>query len=91
MIDKFKRWFFKPNQHIQVRYNTKVGEGDLHWRVIIDGEEKLASHIEIHGYMYGESSIVNGDQKMNIACDGKIYWHGTRAEIITSKSPDLLP
>ena len=91
MIDKFKSWFFKPTQHIQVRYNTKVGDGYLHWRVIADGEETLASHIEISGYVYGESSVVNGDQKMNIACDGKIYWNGTRAEIITSKRPDLLP
>lgn len=90
MIEKIKHWFFKPNHHIQVRYNTKVGDGDLYWRVIVDGEETLASHIEIHGYMYGESSFVNGDKKMNIACDGKIYWHGSRAEIITSKGPDLL-
>lgn len=90
MIDKFKKWFFKPNQHIQVRYNTKVGDTDLHWRVIVDGQETLASHIQIHGYVYGEPSIVNGDKKMNIACRGKIYWHGTSAEIITEKAPDLL-
>jgi hypothetical protein len=91
MINKFKSWFFKPNQHIQIRYNTKVGEGPLVWRVVIDGEEKLASSIEIRGYVYGEQSIVDGDRKMNIACDGKVYWSGTRAEIVTSKAPDLSP
>jgi hypothetical protein len=91
MLDKLKSWFFKPNQHIQIRYNTKVGNGDLHWRVIADGQETLASHIEIRGYVYGESSFVDGEKKMNIACDGKIYWHGTRAEIHTIKAPDLLP
>ena len=91
MIEKFKKWFFKPNQHIQVRYNTKVGDSDLHWRVIVDGEETLASHIEIQGYAYGESSVVNGDQKMNIACYGKIYWNGTRAKIETGPGPELLP
>lgn len=91
MIDKIKRWFFKPTQHFQIRYNTKVGSGDLVWRIIIDGEETLASSIEIRGYAYGESSIVDGERKMNMACDGKIYWHGSRAEIITSKAPDLLP
>lgn len=90
MINKFKSWFFKPTQHFQIRYNTKVGDGDLVWRIIIDGEESLASSVEIRGYTYGESSIVDGDRKMNIACDGKIYWNGTRAEIITSKAPDLL-
>jgi hypothetical protein len=91
MLDKFKQWFFKPNHHIQIRYNTKVGDSDLHWRVIIDGEETLASHIEVKGYVYGESSIVNGDQKMNIACYGKIYWNGTRAKIETGPGPELLP
>ena len=90
MINKFKSWVFKPTQHFQIRYNTKVGDGDLVWRIIIDGEEFLASHIEIRGYIYGESSIVNNDRKMNIACDGKIYWHGSRAEIHTTKAPDLL-
>ena len=91
MMGKFKEWFFKPNQHIQIRYNTKVGEGDLVWRVVIDGEEKLASSIEIQGYVYGEQSIVNGDRKMNIACDGKVYWQGTRAKIETGPGPELLP
>jgi hypothetical protein len=91
MMGKFKEWFFKPNQHIQIRYNTKVGDGDLVWRVVIDGEEKLASSIEIHGYVYGEQSIVNGDRKMNIACDGKVYWQGTRARVETGPGPELLP
>ena len=90
-MGKFKEWFFKPNQHIQIRYNTKVGDGDLVWRVVIDGEEKLASSIEIQGYVYGEQSIVNGDRKMNIACDGKVYWQGTRAKIETGPGPELLP
>ena len=91
MLNKFKKWFFKPTHHFQIRYNTKNNGGPLKWRIIVDGEEMLASHIEIRGYIYGEASVVDDDQKMNMACDGKIYWHGTRAEIITSKAPDLLP
>ena len=91
MFNLLKEKFFKPNQHIQIRYNTKVGDGDLVWRVVIDGEEKLASSIAIHGYVYGEQSIVNGDRKMNIACDGKVYWQGTRAQIQTGPGPELLP
>ena len=91
MITKFKERFFKPTQHIQIRYNTKVGDGDLVWRVVVDGKEKLASSIEIRGYVYGEQSIVNNERKMNIACDGKVYWSGSRAEIVTGKAPDLLP
>ena len=90
MLDKFKQWFFKPNHHIQIRYNTKNEGGPLVWRIISNGEEKLASRLEIHGYVYGESSWVDGDRKMNIACDGKIYWSGTDALIITSKPLDIL-
>lgn len=91
MITRLKEKFFKPVNHIQIRYNTKVGDGPLVWRVVIDGQEQLASSVEIRGYVYGEQSIVNGDRKMNIACDGKVYWRGTAAEIITTKAPDLSP
>ncbi len=93
MINKLKKLFFttSPTQHFQIRYNTNVESGDLVWRIIIDGKELLASNIQIRGYTYGESSIVNGERKMNIACDGRIYWTGTSAEIITVKAPDLLP
>ena len=90
MLDKLKEWFFKPTQHFQIRYNTKVKDGDLVWRIIADGEERLASRLEIHGYMYGEQSFVDGERKMNIACDGKIYWQGDWAEIVTTKRPDIL-
>ena len=91
MLEKFKDWFFKPTQHFQIRYNTKVGKGNLVWRVIVDGKEFLASSISINGYVYGESSIVSGETKMNIACDGKIHWYGDHAEISAGKRPDLLP
>lgn len=90
MIDKFKQWFFKPTQHFQIRYNTKVGNGNLVWRIVIDGKEHLADRVEIHGYVYSESSMVNGERKMNIACDGKIYWHGESAEIIANKRPEIM-
>jgi hypothetical protein len=90
MIEKFKKSFFKPNQHFQIRYNTKVGDGDLVWRIIVDGQETLASKVEINGYVYGETSFVNGERKMNIACDGKIYWNGTWATISADNRPDLL-
>ena len=91
MLKKFKDWFFKPSYHFQIRYNTKNDGGPLKWRIIVNGEEKLASHLEIHGYVYGESSFVDGEEKMNIACDGQISWRGTAAEIYTGKGPDLLP
>lgn len=69
--------------HIQIRYNTKNDGGPLKWRIIVDGEESLASHVEVEGYLYGEASIVDGIEKMNLACDGEIYWNGTAAKVIT--------
>jgi hypothetical protein len=91
MLDRFKKWFFKPSHHFQIRYNTKNDGGPLVWRVISNGQEMLASRIEIRGYMYGETSWVDGERKINIACDGRLYWNGTDASIITGKAPDLLP
>ncbi len=72
--------------HFQIRYNTKNNGGPLKWRVIIDGKETLASHIEIDGHVYGESSFVDGDEKINIACDGEIHWDGASAKITTDSA-----
>lgn len=91
MLEKFKKWFFKPTHHIQIRYNTKNNGNGLVWRIIVDGQENLATDIVIHGYVYGETSHVDGEVKLNIACDGNIVWRGTFAEIFTGKGPDLFP
>lgn len=71
---------FKPKSHIQIRYNTKT-DGKLPWRIIIDGKESLASFVEVEGYCYAESSVVNGETKFNIACYGRVEWSGTKARI----------
>lgn len=70
--------------HIQIRYNTKNNGGPLKWRVIVDGKELLASHIQINGHVYGESSFVDGVEKINIACDGEISWNKTDVKITTA-------
>jgi uncharacterized membrane protein len=70
--------------HIQIRYNTKNNGGPLKWRVVVDGKEALASHIKVNGHVYGESSSVNGVEKMNIACDGKASWDGTTVQVTTT-------
>jgi uncharacterized membrane protein len=70
--------------HIQIRYNTKNNGGPLKWRVIVDEKETLARHIKIDGHVYGESSFVDGVEKINIACDGEISWNKTDAKIITA-------
>lgn len=76
---------FKKKSHIQVRYNTKAKDSHLVWRVIIDGQEYLASAIEIDGYCYGEVSYVNNEKKLNIACYGYVEWQGTGVKIKASR------
>ena len=73
----------KDADHIQIRYNTKNEGGPLVWRVIVNNQESLASFVEINGHTYGEETIEDGVRKMNIACDGKVSWTGTKAVITT--------
>jgi hypothetical protein len=67
--------------HIQIRFNTKANGSPFVWRVISDGQENLAENVEINGKCYGEKSIVDGETKYNIACDGTITWKETTAVI----------
>jgi len=69
--------------HIQMRFNTKANGSPLVWRVIVDGQEYLAEDVEINGKCYGEKSIVDGEIKYNVACDGTINWDETKAIINT--------
>lgn len=77
----FIKSIFKPYKKIVIRYNTKNDGSDLVWRVFVDGEQKLASKLEIYGYIYDEKTIENGEEKMNIACTGYVKWNGTKAII----------
>jgi hypothetical protein len=72
--------------HIQVRFNTHNNGGLLPWRIFIDGEEFLASQIEIIGVVKGELSYEGEVQKYNIACDGEVTWDGTIAKVVTKHS-----
>ena len=71
--------------HIQIRYNTKNNGGPLKWRIIVDGDEALASHVEIYGHIYSEQTMVDGVEKMNLACDGKIYWSGDQVQVFAKR------
>ena len=68
-------------KHIQVRFNTRANGSPLVWRVVIDGQENLAENIKIIGKCYGEKSIVDGETKYNIACNGTVTWEETTAII----------
>jgi len=53
-----------------IRYNTQHGESDLVWRIFENGQEHLVKNFQILVPMYGESTIENGIQKWNVACQG---------------------
>lgn len=77
--------FVRPYDDIILRFNTKAEEGDpLVWRVIVNGNENLASSFEIYGYVYDILSEEKGMTKYNVGCKGRVRWHGTKAVIITA-------
>jgi hypothetical protein len=56
-----------------IRYNTTHGETDLVWRVFENGEEHLVKNFEIRVPVRGESTLENGIQKWNVACEGRMH------------------
>jgi len=69
--------------NVRIRYNTKVEVGsDLHWRVLIDGIENLASNVKLHIPTYTSNELIDGVEKWHIACDSNsIEWDGTNCTI----------
>ncbi len=65
---------------IKIRYNTECADNLLHWRVIIDGVEYLASDVEIDVPTHTTRDFVEaGVEKFHISCNcKKIVWQGTR-------------
>lgn len=66
---------------VKIRYNTTCNDNRLYWRVIIDGEEQLASDIQINvptittkDYVF-DSKIEDMAYKHHITCySDKINW-----------------
>jgi hypothetical protein len=62
---------------VSIRYNTKaISNEDLHWRVIIDGVEHLASNVIINCMSYTTKDIIEGvGEKWHITCQPKqVQW-----------------
>lgn len=69
---------------INIRYNTKAAKSDiLHWRVIIDGVEHLASDVEIHTRLWTTKDEIEGmGWKWHITCESdNINWEGSKCII----------
>jgi hypothetical protein len=55
-----------------IRYNTRHGQSDLVWRIFENGQEHLVKNFQILVPMHGESTVENGVQKWNVACQGNM-------------------
>jgi hypothetical protein len=69
---------------INIRYNTKAKENDtLHWRVVINGVESLASDVEVNVKLRTTKDWIEGvGWKWHISCESdNIQWQGTKCII----------
>ena len=84
-IAKVRNSFPKaPTDRILVRFNTKWRDDPegRQWRVLVNGEETLASRVTIRTGSDTIEESVGGEQKFHFLCLGKAVWDGSRAEII---------
>ena len=69
---------------VNIRYNTNAAEGDiLHWRVVIDGIEYLASDVEVNTKLWTTKDFIEGiGWKWHITCESDtIIWNDTKCII----------
>jgi hypothetical protein len=69
---------------VNIRYNTNAKENDtLHWRVLIDGVEHLASEVEVNTKLYTTKDWIEGvGYKYHITChSNNIIWDGEKCII----------
>lgn len=70
--------------NVSIRYNTKATEEDtLHWRVLIDGVEHLASEVEVNTKLWTTKDWIDGvGYKYHITCESdSIIWNDTKCII----------
>ena len=70
---------------VKIRYNTKaITEDTLHWRVLIDGVEHLASNVVINCMTYTTKDFIEGvGEKWHMSCKAtQVNWLGEECIII---------
>ena len=70
---------------VKIRYNTNAKPEDtLHWRVLIDGVEHLASNVIINCMIHTTKDNIEGvGEKWHISCNpSQIQWMGEECIII---------
>ena len=68
---------------IKIRYNTNAKPEDtLHWRVLINGVEHLASNVEINTQTKTTMDFIEGvGMKWHISCKGNFEWNGSEIKV----------
>jgi|LakMenE18May11ns_1017448.scaffolds.fasta_scaffold9237078_2 hypothetical protein len=69
---------------VKIRYNTNATEADqLHWRVLINGNETLASHVEVNTKLWSTKDFIEGvGYKWHLTCESdNIQWQGDKCII----------
>lgn len=68
---------------VKIRYNTLCNDGKLYWRILINGEEKIASDIKINIPTYTTNDDVFDSHrnemvnKHHISCKAnEVVWEG---------------
>ncbi len=71
---------------IQIRFNTdkeKLDANLLPWRVILNGEERLAEAVEINVPSYTtQDTLSDGKIKWHVTCVGKCIWQDHLCKIV---------
>jgi hypothetical protein len=68
-----------PLKTLKIRFNTE-NTGSLFWRILIDGEEVLADHVDIKvPSSTTQDTLPDGRVKWHISCDySELVWEGTK-------------
>ena len=77
---------------VSLRFNTNAtNDNPLKWRVIIDGIEHLASHVDINCKTYTTKDYIEGvGDKWHITCEPtQIIWEGDVVKLIGGYSKNL--
>lgn len=71
---------------IQIRFNTEKEKTDPQlpaWRVLEDGHEALATHVEIRVPAFtSEDVLPSGMRKWHISCEGRAVWEDGKCTIV---------
>jgi hypothetical protein len=71
-----------PKKTLKIRFNTE-NTGTLFWRVIVDGEEILADHINVNVPSYTSQDVLpDGRIKWHISADyNELVWEGKKLTV----------